>query len=963
MKTPSYKLTVPRVVDHLRRDGLLKRLGACHRETSLTWVVGLPGAGKTSLVAAWVGQRDPGAAAPARCFWYRLESSDSDVAELFDALRDSQSGEGARRLPVWSPEHQADLADFSRRFLGELSAEPLTIVLDDCHRVADDAALFAMLEPLHEVAGENLRVILISRRPPPPSLARGVVGRWLSIIDELRLSPAEVRTIARAVRGEKLSEEETIALDAADGWLAHVLALVHGRGRSVSAASERSSPVGEFLAAELLAAVPKEHRASLRRLAELPEIPRRAPMPSPLVPEVARLLETLAAQRYFVDEAGPHRFRLHDLLRDALLARNEAEDEPATRNEVRRELARWVEASMPEASMQLRVAAGDDAGALALLATHGDRWLESGLHRTVHGWLRELPAPERDADRAALVLWRARALLPLEPEVARPLFAEARRLAVTTGEAERAYSAWCGEVSSYVVQWGAVQGLADLVDELEALEVRVGAPAGEMAFRTSADALTALMYGRAEDPRIVRYAESTARAVAHAPNVGARISAAAQLLIYRLWWAGDYAGGRALYDTFDAEVDEGENLEALPRLLWWSCASIVDWQCGKPEDCYSKVERGLALASSSGVHVRDFFLLTQGIFCALSQEDWSRAEAYLKQLARTERTHKRLDVMVHHFFRSWHSLCRGDAATALAHAETAWPIADAIGSMFHKVIVLSALAPPRVHSGDLDGAEEAYRAQLALAKSARNPTFSFIAFCAGAEIAKARGDREALAKQVDRMLHVKQLGGFHSGCGWRTPMMRDVLAFALEKGIRVEVARQWIGEKAISPPHPVPRGWPMPIRIVASEGLSVQVKSSRTLTDGKTVDDEPSAQSGKSARKLRELLAVLVAQRAGALHGDLTDWLWPDAEGDKAAASLKVAIHRLRQWLGSETVIVHEGRVSLNPDRVECDLWNEPASNSSDPSSVLAGFDLPPVWALRKRLSPSRTAASGERAL
>ena len=442
---------------------------------------------------------------------------------------------------------------------------------------------------------------------------------------------------------------------------------------------------------------------------------------------------------------------------------------------------------------------------------------------------------------------------------------------------------------------------------------------------------------------MTRSAEATARAVAHAPDAGARITAAGQLLIYKLWWAGDFPGGRALYDAFDGEVSAGEHLAALPRLVWWSCASIVDWQCGLPQDCYDKVERGLALAEFSGIHVRDFFLLTQGIFCALSQQDWLRAEHYLGQLARTERTHRRLDAMVHHFFRSWYCLCRGDARTALAHAQTAWPMAEAMGSTFHKIIVLSALAPACVHCGDIEGANQAYRTQLALAKAARNPTFSFIAFCAGAEIAMAQNDEEALAKQVERILQVKHLGGFHSGCGWRTPMMRELLAFALRKNIWPEVARQWIREKRITPPIPpalAVQGWPMPVRIKAMAGLQVQLDHTDDTVAG-----------GKGAQKLRELLAVLVAERDGASQCDLVDWLWPNAEGDKAAASLKVAIHRLRQWLGADAVRVQDSMVALNPAVVACDAWellNAPPGQAT--SRLLHGFDSPPVLALRRRL-------------
>ena len=943
----SYKLAVPRVYQHVRRGNLLDTLAASHARYPLTWMVGLPGAGKTSLAARWT--EESGRAS----IWYRLEESDADVAGLFNALSHA-AGTGVA-LPLWSPDNHADLAGFARRFFSGLGAAPLTLVLDDCHRVPDDSPTLMMLEHAHEVCGDKLRLVLISRRAPPPALARGVMGGWLGVLDDLRLKPPEAREMAEALRGRSLSEPESEALAQTDGWLAHVLALTRsvptqslsGDTSAAGLASLSTLRVGEFLAAELLTALPKPYRASLRHLAELPEIPQSLASASngyaPLPPEVAGLLASLSEQRYFVDSTAQGHWRLHDLLRDALRSRNLLEESPVQLAQIRGDLADRVAVLMPEAAMQLRVLAQDVTGVLALLQIHGDVWLSRGLHHTVFDWLTALPASSDDATAAAIGLWRAQALLPLEPEAARPLFAAARKAGVAARDAQRAYSAWCGEVASYVVQWGAVQGLADLVDDLEALHSALGPPTGDLAFRTSADALTALMYGRAEDPRMTRYAEATARAVAHAPDAGARITAAGQLLIYKLWWAGDFPGGRALYDAFDGEVSAGEHLAALPRLVWWSCASIVDWQCGLPQDCYDKVERGLALAESSGIHVRDFFLLTQGIFCALSQQDWPRAEHYLGQLARTERTHRRLDAMVHRFFRSWYCLCRGDARTALAHAQTAWPMAEAMGSTFHKIIVLSALAPACVHCGDIEGANQAYRTQLALAKAARNPTFSFIAFCAGAEIAMAQNDEEALAKQVERILQVKHLGGFHSGCGWRTPMMRELLAFALRKNIWPEVARQWIREKRITPPVPpalAVQGWPMPVRIKAMAGLQVQLDHTYDTVAG-----------GKGAQKLRELLAVLVAERDGASQCDLVDWLWPNAEGDKAAASLKVAIHRLRQWLGADAVRVQDSMVALNPAVVACDAWELlNASPGQATSRLLHGFDSPPVLALRRRL-------------
>lgn len=86
--------------------------------------------------------------------------------------------------------------------------------------------------------------------------------------------------------------------------------------------------------------------------------------------------------------------------------------------------------------------------------------------------------------RGALALWRALTTVPFEPEASRPTFAEARRNSVQCGDLRGAYTSWCGEVSSYVLQWGAVQGLADLVYELERLHTElIEYAAGETTLR------------------------------------------------------------------------------------------------------------------------------------------------------------------------------------------------------------------------------------------------------------------------------------------------------------------------------------------------------------------------------------------------------------------------------------------------------------------------------------------------
>jgi len=51
------------------------------RRVPVTWVSGPPGAGKTLLVASYLGARKM------RTVWYRLDESDVDLATLFQWIR------------------------------------------------------------------------------------------------------------------------------------------------------------------------------------------------------------------------------------------------------------------------------------------------------------------------------------------------------------------------------------------------------------------------------------------------------------------------------------------------------------------------------------------------------------------------------------------------------------------------------------------------------------------------------------------------------------------------------------------------------------------------------------------------------------------------------------------------------------------------------------------------------------
>jgi LuxR family maltose regulon positive regulatory protein len=81
--------------------------------------------------------------------------------------------------------------------------------------------------------------------------------------------------------------------------------------------------------------------------------------------------------------------------------------------------------------------------------------------------------------------------------------------------------------------------------------------------------------------------------------------------------------------------------------------------------------------------------------------------------------------------------------------------------------------------------------------------------------------------------------------------------------------------------------------------------------------------SGKGQRKSLELLKTLIAF-GGRDVGEtrLNEALWAESDGDVAHTAFAVTLHRLRKFIGSETLILSDGRLTLNPALCWVDSWS-----------------------------------------
>ena len=117
-KAPIAKISAPRLFSVIPRTRLFSRLDK-NRGRPLIWLDSPPGAGKTSLVASYLEERD------ISTLWYQVDAGDTDPAAIFHYLTaavEHFSRREANALPRLAKEHFADLSGFARTYFRRVFA-------------------------------------------------------------------------------------------------------------------------------------------------------------------------------------------------------------------------------------------------------------------------------------------------------------------------------------------------------------------------------------------------------------------------------------------------------------------------------------------------------------------------------------------------------------------------------------------------------------------------------------------------------------------------------------------------------------------------------------------------------------------------------------------------------------------------------------------------------------------------
>ena len=366
------------------------------------------------------------------------------------------------------------------------------------------------------------------------------------------------------------------------------------------------------------------------------------------------------------------------------------------------------------------------------------------------------------------------------------------------------------------------------------------------------------------------------------------------------------------------------------------------WYVGAHEECLSIAKEGMETARRFGVRFSSL-LETHGVYAYLTAGDVDAAERLLAQTAASTsggRLHRAQGCFLA-FLCAFH---RKDGLHALASAREAVALAEGAGVPLAQGVYRAGLALALFAQGRRREALSCLAQARRIARRIRSPSIEFSCTYTLTYFLLERGKHRHALPLLRRTLEVARQRGYMNRLFWTPEILSRLLGAALAHGIEVEHVRETIRRRGLLPTPDAAQlqHWPFPVRIYTLGRFSV-------LLDGKPLEF-----SGKAQRKPLELLMALVAFGGREVsERQLTEALWPDAEGDAAHQACAVALHRLRKLLGHDAAVtLQRNHFSLDGRLVWVDTWaldralasysdRTPAARTSASEQVLALYQGP----------------------
>ncbi len=439
------KFLPPALPEVIPRTRLLEQLDRLQQKRLI--IVHAPaGQGKTTFLTQYLALRQH------RVAWHNLTEEDSDPARFLSLLARAigsifpgQDIESLRTPMQTSLPLDEDVAlrhwfsHFRRMIPGAC-----WVVLDDYHRLARDSAVHKAVEVLLEEMPADLTLVIISRTPPPLSIASQVAKRQVTELttQDLALSKEETDQLAELLLRRPLTAAESNSLwKSCEGWIAGVILMIHAFSQqtpSPGALGESLLPkmIGkipgrellfDYLAREVFERLPPATQNLLCRTSMLESVPVSLARVLSGNPRARSILSSLKRDNLLTSvlDAEGSVYRYHPLFREFLRERFSASLSSRHKQTIYRTSAVYYEQQgNSEEAVRLCLEAGLFHQAVHLIESSGLKLIRLGKKKTLLDWIQALPARVKGAN-PRLIFYQGLASIVEDPAGSKKLLARA----------------------------------------------------------------------------------------------------------------------------------------------------------------------------------------------------------------------------------------------------------------------------------------------------------------------------------------------------------------------------------------------------------------------------------------------------------------------------------------------------------------------------------------------------------
>jgi len=915
------KITPPRLKCVLPRHRLFEQFDRA-RDAQAIWLSGPAGAGKSTLVASYITERQ------IPCLWYQVDTSDEDPASYFYYLglaAEETTNSPDTHLPFLTSEYADGLDAFAMHYFENLYhrlSAPFWIIFDNFQVASPHSPLQRVMRLAIDRVPPDLKVVVISRNDPAPEMARLQANRRLKMIgwQDLAFTEAEFRDVIELLGQHRLSDNKVKVIHRQTrGWIAGLILWLlqtePGKEMPDSLATKAPAIIFDYFATEILGKIDPRTRRFLITSSLLSEISAATAERLSGLEDATEMLENLYRSNFFLErhEGSTPKYQYHPLFLDFLRIQAQRSFEPDVLNTLRcRAAAILTESGLVEKAAELYHSAQEWGRLANLILSQAPGLFFQGRQHTLRVWLNYLPAEFAKKD-PWLLFWQAVGQMPLNPLKSRKCCEQAFEKFVDNDDYFGQVLSFAAAVESFFILRGNMLGLDRWIGEGERLSGQLDRISdSEISGRFTAGMLGALTIRNLKHPKIDSWIERSTKMLNQTTDINLQ-NILGNFLVLILCWRGEVHRAHALIHRLRPTV---ERIDVLPlsRILFSVMQCVYYLASGESELCRQTAEKALALGADSGVHVYDCLLYSYKVYGALATGDMTNARRFLRQMSSKLKSEAAVDIAHYHSLCAWEAYARGDTPIARAQIETALKLGVANGAPVATVIAgRLLLVKILVADGQLERAETHLEATMGSAGANGCTLIEFHEFLAKADLCFMKGDDSLGYRCLERAFELSCKKGILDGNWWLRSRLAEMSQKALETGIEINQALSFISRNRLTPARPLETGpvWPWPVKIYSLGRFQIFCY------------DQPLLLTPKAPKKPLELLKLFICKGKNGISRNLAaDLIWPENDGDRAQQNLDTTLHRLRRLLGQDRVVrMDDTRLILAPELCWVDAW------------------------------------------